>query len=112
MAHAPLCHGRRAAGLRRLDTTACARQHRAVALAPELLAILVCPVTKAPLLYFAGGERGDAPTEAFLFCPTSKLRYRVDDDVPVLLEDEATRVDDAEATRLVARARALGLAGA
>lgn len=83
-----------------------------MALAPELLAILVCPVTKAPLLYFAGGESGDAPAEAFLLCPTSKLRYRIDDDVPVLLEEEARRLDDREVARLLARARALGLAGA
>jgi uncharacterized protein YbaR (Trm112 family) len=83
-----------------------------VALAPALLAILVCPVSKAPMLYFAGGESGGDPAAAFLFCPTSALRYRIDDDVPVLLEEEAQQVSASEAARLLARARALGLAGA
>ena len=78
-------------------------------LAPELLAILVCPASRAPLVYFAGGERGDQPEAAFLFCPTSSLRYRIDDDVPVLLVDDATTVTPAEAGRLTARARELGL---
>ena len=78
-------------------------------LAPELLAILVCPASRAPLVYFAGGERGDQPEAGFLFCPTSSLRYRIDDDVPVLLVDDATKVSPAEAARLTARARELGL---
>jgi uncharacterized protein YbaR (Trm112 family) len=81
-------------------------------LAPELLAILACPESKAPLLYFASGEAGDRPAEAFLFCPTSRLRYRIDDDVPVLLIEEAERLDERAASALVARARALGVAGA
>jgi uncharacterized protein YbaR (Trm112 family) len=84
-------------------------QHRAVALPPELLEILVCPTSRAPLVYFAGGEAGDRPEQAFLYCPASGLRYRIDDDVPVLLIDEAVRVTPAEAARLDARARELGL---
>lgn len=81
-----------------------------MALAPELLAILVCPQSRAPMLYFAGGERGDEPEAGFLFCPTSGLRYRIDDDIPVLLIEEATKVTAAEVTRLTARAQELGLA--
>lgn len=81
-----------------------------MALPPELLAILVCPSSRAPLVYFAGGEQGDQPEAAFLFCPSSGLRYRIDDDIPVLLIEEATKVTPAEATRLAARARELGLA--
>jgi uncharacterized protein YbaR (Trm112 family) len=81
-----------------------------VALAPELLAILVCPASRAPLYYFPAGERGDRPQDAFLFCPASRLRYRIDDDVPVLLIDEATELTPAEAARLEAQARELGLA--
>lgn len=80
-----------------------------MALAPELLAILVCPASRAPLYYFPAGERGDRPDDAFLFCPTSRLRYRVEEDVPVLLADEATELTPAEATRLAARAHELGL---
>ena len=49
-------------------------------LPPELLAVLACPESKAPLLYFAGGEAGDQPAAAFLFCPTSRLRYRIEAD--------------------------------
>jgi uncharacterized protein YbaR (Trm112 family) len=48
-----------------------------MSLAPELLAVLACPESKAPLLYFAGGEDGKKPEEAFLLCPTSRLRYRI-----------------------------------
>jgi uncharacterized protein YbaR (Trm112 family) len=81
-----------------------------VALAPELLAILVCPASRAPLYYFPAGERGDRPEDAFLFCPASRRRYRVDGDIPVLLIDEATELPAAEASRLEARARELGLA--
>jgi len=81
-------------------------------LAPELLAVLVCPQSHAPLLYFAGGESGTDPDAGFLLCPTSRLRYRIDDGVPVLLEDEAERLASDEVARLVARARELGIAGA
>ena len=83
-----------------------------MALPPELLAILVCPSSRAPLVYFAGGEQGDQPEAAFLFCPPSALRYRIDDEIPVLLVEEATRLAPAEVTRLTARARELGLAAA
>lgn len=83
-----------------------------MALAPELLAILVCPESKAPLLYFAGGERGDDPARAFLFCPTSRLRFGIEDDVPNLIVDDATRLPPADAARLTARARELGLTAA
>lgn len=83
-----------------------------MALAPEFLAILVCPASRAPLWYFAGGERGDQPDAAFLFCPTSGLRYRIDDDVPVLLIEEATKLSPTEGTRLTTRAQELGIAPA
>lgn len=75
----------------------------------HLLEVLVCPSSRAPLVYFAGGESGDRPDQAFLYCPTSRLRYRIDGDIPVLLVDEATAVGAADAARLDARARELGL---
>ncbi len=87
-------------------------QHAPVPLPPELLAVLACPESKAPLLYFAGGEAGDQPAAAFLFCPTSRLRYRIEADVPVLLIEEAERLDDKAAAALVARAKTLKIAGA
>ena len=78
----------------------------------DMLAVLACPESKAPLIYFAGGEAGDQPDAAFLFCPTSRLRYRIDGDIPVLLIEEAQRLDEKAAAALVTRARSLGLAGA
>lgn len=67
-----------------------------MALSPELLEILVCPESKEELIYFE--------SEGFLFCPASKLKYRIEDDIPVMLIDEAERLDDAQASELMARA--------
>lgn len=47
----------------------------------KLLAILVCPVSKAPLQY--DEERQE------LWCKASGLAYPVRDGIPVMLEDEA-----------------------
>ncbi len=65
---------------------------------PELLEILVCPESKRPLIYF---ERED-----FQFCPDSKLKYRVEDGIPVMLIEEAERLTDEQAQALLARAPA------
>ena len=73
-------------------------------LARELLDVLVCPKSKQPLVYFE--------QDGFLLCPASRLRYRIDDGVPVLLVDEATEVTPAEVDRLVKQAKELGLPGA
>ena len=70
-------------------------------LSRDLLDVLVCPKSKQPLVYFE--------SESFLFCPTSRLKYRIDEDVPVLLVDEAVEVDVAEAAVLAKRAKDLGL---
>ena len=48
---------------------------------PKLLNILVCPVTKAPLLYNEETQE--------LLCKASGLAYPVRDGIPVMLEDEA-----------------------
>jgi len=72
-----------------------------VALDPQLLEILACPEDKGPLLYF---ESEDA-----LYNPRLKRRYRIDDDIPVMLIDEAEHVDDAEHDRLLAKADADGI---
>ncbi|HVK77036.1 MAG TPA: hypothetical protein VM734_27115 [Kofleriaceae bacterium] len=82
-----------------------------MSLAPELLSLLACPESKAPLLYFAGGETGTDPGAAFFLCAESRLRYRIEGDVPVLLVEEAERLDAGEVTRLVTRAKQLGIAG-
>jgi uncharacterized protein len=68
---------------------------------PKLLEVLACPKDKGPLLYFADEES--------LYNPRLKLRYRVTDDIPVMLIDEADSVDEAEHARLLAKAEADGI---
>jgi uncharacterized protein YbaR (Trm112 family) len=72
-----------------------------MALDPQLLEILACPEDKGPLLYFED--------EHSLYNPRLKRRYDVRDDIPVMLIDEATTVDDAEHARLLAKADAGGI---
>jgi uncharacterized protein YbaR (Trm112 family) len=72
-----------------------------MALDPQLLDILACPEDKGPLLYFE--------EESFLYNPRLKRRYRIDDDIPVMLIDEADTVDDAEHGRLMATADERGI---
>ena len=75
----------------------------------DLVAILVCPKTKQPLVYFPRGEDDRDEDSGFLLCPASRLRYRIEAGVPVLLVDEAQAVAPAEIDRLIALARRLGL---
>ena len=72
-----------------------------MALDQQLLDILACPDDKGPLLYFAA--------EQSLYNPRLKRRYEIRDDIPILLVDEATTVDDAEHERLLALAAAEGI---
>jgi uncharacterized protein len=72
-------------------------------LAPELLDVLVCPKSKQPLVYFE--------SEGFLLCPSSRLKYRIDNGVPVLLVDEASEVGEVELVSLLKKAKELGLPG-
>lgn len=69
-----------------------------MALDPELLEILVCPESKKPLVYFEQDE--------FLFCPDSRLKYRIEDGIPVMLIEEAERLSENEASTLMERAPA------
>ena len=48
-------------------------------------------------------------SEQALYNPRLKRRYEIRDDIPVMLVDEATTVDDAEHTRLMARAESEGV---
>lgn len=50
----------------------------------KLLAILVCPVSKAPLVYNQKNEE--------LICKASGLAYPVRDGIPVMLEEEARQL--------------------
>jgi uncharacterized protein YbaR (Trm112 family) len=81
-----------------------------MALSPELIEVLRCPASREKLVYFAAGESGDDPSSAFLFSPAAGLKYRIEDEIPVLLVDEAERLEPAETERLRARAAELGLA--
>ena len=72
-----------------------------MALDPQLLEILACPDDKGPLLYFQD--------EDLLYNPRLKRRYDIKDDIPVMLIDEATTVDEAEHERLLAKAAADGI---
>jgi uncharacterized protein len=66
-----------------------------MALDPQLLEILACPEDKGPLLYFED--------EDSLYNPRLKRRYRIQDDIPIMLIDEAETVDDEEHKRLLAK---------
>lgn len=52
----------------------------------KLLEILACPQCKGELEY--------RPTEHKLLCWTCKLGYRIQDDIPVMLIDEAEKLTD------------------
>ena len=53
-----------------------------MSLAPDLLEILVCPKCKGTL------EHRTTPSEQ-LVCHTCRLIYAVEDDIPIMLIDEA-----------------------
>ncbi len=72
-----------------------------MALDPKLLEILACPADKGPLLYFV--------EESSLYNPRLKRRYSVQNDIPVMLIDEAETVTDDEHARLVAKAESESL---
>ena len=55
-----------------------------MALAQQLLDILACPQDKGPLYYFAD--------EDSLYNPRLKLRYSIQDNIPVMLIDKAETV--------------------
>ncbi|MEM7272294.1 MAG: Trm112 family protein [Actinomycetota bacterium] len=72
-----------------------------MALDQQLLDILACPEDKGPLLYFEA--------ESMLFNPRLSRRYRIEDDIPIMLIDEAEAVDAEEAARLTALAEERGI---
>jgi len=75
----------------------------------DLVTIMVCPRSKQPVVYFPRGEADRDEADGFLFCPASRLRYPIQDGVPVMLVEEATEVSASAADQLVARAKELGL---
>ena len=58
----------------------------------KLLEILVCPVTKGPLIY----DRDKAE----LISLSARLAYPIRDDIPMMLAEEARPVEPEEAERL------------
>ena len=58
----------------------------------NLLDILVCPVSKAPLIY--DDKAGE------LKCKASGLAYPVRDGIPVMLEDQARSMSDEEVSNV------------
>ncbi len=58
----------------------------------KLLEILVCPVTKGPLIYDKKNQE--------LISISARLAYPITDDIPVMLEDEARTLPDEEIKNL------------
>lgn len=56
-----------------------------MAIDPELLEILACPKCKGDVSLT---EPGDG-----LVCPACKLVYRIEDDIPIMLIDEAKPIE-------------------
>jgi hypothetical protein len=57
----------------------------------KLLEILVCPVTKSPLIYDRDKQE--------LISLAARLAYPIRDDIPVMLESEAREISDEEHER-------------
>jgi uncharacterized protein YbaR (Trm112 family) len=58
----------------------------------KLLEILVCPLCKSPLIY--------RKTEQELICKADRLAFPIQDDIPVMLADEARKLTPEEIERL------------
>jgi uncharacterized protein len=55
---------------------------------PKLLEILVCPVTKGPLIYDKDRQE--------LISKSGRLAYPIRDDIPVMLEEDARKLTPEE----------------
>jgi len=56
-----------------------------MAISKELLDILACPQCKGDI-YLSDSQDG-------LICDNCKLMYKIEDDIPIMLIDEAVRLD-------------------
>lgn len=61
------------------------RDHKKKSIDPFLLSILVCPSSKKSLRFDEDSQE--------LICDFSKLAYRVEDGIPIMLVDEARKID-------------------
>ena len=57
----------------------------------KLLQILVCPVTKGPLIFDKKNNE--------LISKSARLAYPIRDGIPVMLEDEARKLTESEYSR-------------
>ena len=64
-----------------------------MSLDPMLLEILACPEDKGPLFYLED--------EDILYNPRLRRIYRIEDDIPIMLVDEASEVDEGEHARIL-----------
>jgi uncharacterized protein YbaR (Trm112 family) len=62
------------------------RRNKGQPVDPKLLEMLVCPVTRKPLRYDA--------THQELISDAAGLAYPIRDGIPIMLEDEARRIED------------------
>ncbi|CAH1210144.1 UPF0434 family protein YcaR [Candidatus Nitrotoga sp. BS] len=58
----------------------------------KLLEILVCPLCKSPLVY--------RKAEKELICKADRLAFPIQDDIPVMLADEARKLTPEEIEQL------------
>jgi uncharacterized protein YbaR (Trm112 family) len=58
----------------------------------KLLEILVCPICKGPLIYQSEKSR--------LICKADRLIYPIRDDIPVMLQEEASELSEDEYSSL------------
>ncbi len=59
-----------------------------MSLSPALLELLVCPLTKTPLIYDQGKQE--------LVSKAARCAYPIKNDIPVLLESEARPLEESE----------------
>ncbi len=57
----------------------------------KILDILVCPVTKGPLIYDKENQE--------LISKSARLAYPIRDEIPIMLEDEARIISEEELER-------------
>jgi uncharacterized protein len=67
-----------------------------MALEDALLDILACPIDKRGLLYF--------PDEGALYNPRLRRIFRIENDIPMMLAEQAMPVPEEEHKRLIKRA--------
>jgi uncharacterized protein YbaR (Trm112 family) len=66
-------------------------ERSSISVDPKLLEILVCPLTKSALEY--DRERQELISRA------AKLAYPIRDGIPIMLPDEARKLDESELTK-------------